>query len=82
MTDKPTKIELNDVRKSFGDKHVLRGVDLKVEKGSSMVIIGGSGTGKSVTLKCVLGLLQPDGGKILVDGTDVTKLRGSKRDEQ
>lgn len=75
------KIELRDVRKSFGDKHVLRGVDLVVPKGSSMVVIGGSGTGKSVTLKCILGLLRPDSGEILIDGTDITKLRGSKHDD-
>ena len=66
-------IELRDVRKSFGNHHVLRGVTLSVPKGESMVIIGGSGTGKSVTLKCVLGLVRPDGGTILVDGEDVTK---------
>lgn len=66
-------IELRDVRKSFGNHHVLRGVTLSVPKGESMVIIGGSGTGKSVTLKCVLGLVRPDSGTILVDGEDVTK---------
>ena len=63
-------IRLNDVHKSFGNNAVLKGVDLKVEKGKSMVIIGGSGTGKSVTLKCVLGLIAPDKGTILVDGQD------------
>lgn len=61
-------IRLEDVHKSFGKKPVLRGVSLTVEKGSSTVIIGGSGTGKSVTLKCVLGLIQPDSGRIFVDG--------------
>ena len=66
-------IELRDVRKSFGNHHVLRGVTLNVPKGESMVIIGGSGTGKSVTLKCILGLVRPDGGTITVDGEDVTK---------
>ncbi|MDQ2092614.1 ABC transporter ATP-binding protein [Rhodalgimonas zhirmunskyi] len=64
-------IELTDVHKSFGSKHVLRGVDLSIPKGTSMVIIGGSGTGKSVTLKCVLGLVRPDSGQITVDGNDV-----------
>ena len=75
-------IELSDVHKSFGEKHVLRGVDLKIERGKSLVIIGGSGTGKSVTLKCVLGLIQPDQGSVTVDGQDVTKLRqgSSERD--
>ncbi len=61
-------IEFRDVYKSFGDNHVLRGIDLSVNKGESMVIIGGSGTGKSVLLKCVLGLLHPDKGEILVEG--------------
>ncbi|MBB96269.1 MAG: ABC transporter ATP-binding protein [Rhodobacteraceae bacterium] len=61
-------IVMENVQKAFGDHKVLRGVDLHIEKGTSMVIIGGSGTGKSVTLKCVLGLIQPDAGRILVDG--------------
>ncbi len=71
-------IELSDVHKSFGDNHVLRGVNLSVAKGESMVIIGGSGTGKSVALKCVLGLVTPDSGTITVDGEDVTR---ADRDE-
>lgn len=62
------RIEMKDVHKSFGSKHVLRGVDLKIAPGESLVIIGGSGTGKSVALKSVLGLIQPDAGEILVDG--------------
>ena len=66
-------IRLNDVHKSFGNNAVLKGVDLKVEKGKSMVIIGGSGTGKSVTLKCVLGLIAPDKGTIMVDGQDAVR---------
>lgn len=64
-------IELENVHKSFGAKKVLQGVDLSIAKGESMVIIGGSGTGKSVTLKSVLGLVTPDQGRILVDGQDV-----------
>jgi len=75
------KIELRGVTKSFGPKHVLQGVDLTVPRGSSMVIIGGSGTGKSVTLKCILGLMQPDTGEILIDGQHVEKLYGRKRDD-
>ena len=64
-------IELRDVHKSFGPKKVLRGVDLTISKGESMVIIGGSGTGKSILLKCILGLIQPTSGTILLDGEDV-----------
>ncbi|HEY0275495.1 MAG TPA: ATP-binding cassette domain-containing protein [Paenirhodobacter sp.] len=67
-------IELSDVQKAFGSNRVLQGVNLSVPKGESMVIIGGSGTGKSVLLKCVLGLVTPDGGQILVGGEDVTKV--------
>ncbi|MBT8154832.1 ATP-binding cassette domain-containing protein [Epibacterium ulvae] len=66
-------IRLENVHKTFGDNQVLRGFDLEITRGTSMVIIGGSGTGKSVSLKCVLGLITPDSGKILVDGQDVTK---------
>ena len=66
-------ITLAEVHKSFGDNHVLCGVNLHVAKGTSMVIIGGSGTGKSVAIKTVLGLVTPDSGTITVDGTDVTK---------
>lgn len=75
-------IKLLDVHKAFGPKQVLRGVTLSIPQGKSMVIIGGSGTGKSVTLKCVLGLIQPDQGEVSVDGQDVTKLRqgSSERD--
>ena len=66
-------IELSGVHKTFGHHAVLRGVDLTIAKGTSMVIIGGSGTGKSVLLKCILGLIWPDDGKILLEGQDVTK---------
>jgi phospholipid/cholesterol/gamma-HCH transport system ATP-binding protein len=67
-------ISLRGVKKSFGDNHVLRGVDLEIARGTSMVIIGGSGTGKSVALKSVLGLVVPDAGTIEVDGEDVTRV--------
>ncbi|MDH5452098.1 MAG: ABC transporter ATP-binding protein [Paracoccaceae bacterium] len=63
-------ITLSNVHKSFGKNHVLRGVNLTIPKGESMVIIGGSGTGKSILLKCILGLVHPDSGKITVDGQD------------
>jgi phospholipid/cholesterol/gamma-HCH transport system ATP-binding protein len=74
------KIELSGVTKSFDNKHVLRGVDLSIGKGESVVVIGGSGTGKSVTLKCILGLMHPDAGVIKIDGQDTTRLRGSALD--
>ena len=65
-------IELSDVHKAFGSNKVLRGVNLTIPKGESMVIIGGSGTGKSVLLKSVLGLVVHDSGTITLDGEDVT----------
>jgi phospholipid/cholesterol/gamma-HCH transport system ATP-binding protein len=74
------KIELRGVKKRFGSKVVLDGVDLIVEPGQSVVIIGGSGTGKSVTIKSVLGILRPDAGQIFVDGQEVTRLRGRARE--
>jgi phospholipid/cholesterol/gamma-HCH transport system ATP-binding protein len=66
-------IELRNVHKAFGTNRVLQGVDLSIASGTSMVIIGGSGTGKSVLLKCILGLIHPDSGTITLDGQDVTK---------
>jgi len=74
------KIQLIGVKKRFGPKVVLDGVDLTVEAGSSLVIIGGSGTGKSVTIKSILGIIRPDEGTILVDGEDVTHINGAARD--
>ena len=65
-------IRFEDIHKAFGSKRVLRGLSLEVPKGTSMVIIGGSGTGKSVAIKCVLGLVTPDSGRIMVDGRDAT----------
>lgn len=64
-------IDLRDVHKAFGANKVLRGIDLTIPTGESMVIIGGSGTGKSVLLKCILGLVHPDRGTITLDGEDV-----------
>jgi phospholipid/cholesterol/gamma-HCH transport system ATP-binding protein len=74
------KIQLIGVKKRFGPKVVLDGVDLTVDKQSSLVIIGGSGTGKSVTIKSILGIIRPDEGTILVDGEDVTHINGAARD--
>lgn len=80
MTDTP-KIRLRGVKKSFGSKIVLDGVDLDVGVGESVVIIGGSGTGKSVTLKSILGLLIPDAGEIEVDGQSVIGISSSDRED-
>ncbi|CAN5534089.1 ATP-binding cassette domain-containing protein [soil metagenome] len=75
-----TQIELRDVRKAFGPKHVLNGINLSVPKGRSLVVIGGSGTGKSVMIKSILGLVKPETGSIKIAGTEVTGLRGKERD--
>jgi len=76
----PNKIEIRSLYKSFGPKKVLNGVDLDIGVQESVVIIGGSGTGKSVLLKCILGLLQPDSGSIKIDGEEVTTM--SRRERQ
>jgi phospholipid/cholesterol/gamma-HCH transport system ATP-binding protein len=81
MADATPKIEFSGVKKSFGSKHVLRGVDLTVNQAESLVIIGGSGTGKSVALKCALGILHPDAGSIKIDGEETTRLSGRERDK-
>ncbi len=73
-------IRLKDVRKSFGQKDVLTGVDLDIQKSESVVVIGGSGSGKSVLIKSILGIVQADTGTIEVDGEDVTNLSPSERD--
>jgi len=75
------KISLRDVHKSFGPKKVLQGVNLDVGPGESVAIIGGSGTGKSVTLKCVLGLLVPEQGSIKVNGTEMVGASRSTRED-
>ncbi len=72
------KLALEKVVKSFGSKRVLNGVDLDVAPGRSLVVIGGSGVGKSVTLKCALGLMKPDSGRVLVDGIDMAKVHGAE----
>src|SRR6201996_494956 len=74
------KIQLIDLHKSFGPKKVLDGVSLDIAAAESMVIIGGSGSGKSVMLKCILGLLRPDSGSILIDGEDVVGMGPRDRD--
>jgi phospholipid/cholesterol/gamma-HCH transport system ATP-binding protein len=65
------KIRIRGLKKSFGEKVVLDGLDLDLNPGDSLVVIGGSGSGKSVLLKCIIGLLQADGGSIQVDGQEV-----------
>lgn len=75
------KLVLEGVFKSFGSNHVLRGINLSIDKGKSLVVIGGSGTGKSVMIKSVLGLIRPDKGSIRVDGAETTGYRGAARDE-
>jgi phospholipid/cholesterol/gamma-HCH transport system ATP-binding protein len=79
MTGTP-KISMRDLHKSFGSKVVLDGLTLDVNPGESVVVIGGSGTGKSVMLKCILGLLRPEQGKIQVDGEETIGMRSRDRD--
>jgi len=67
-------IDIRDLHKSFGDNEVLRGVNLKVEEGTTVVILGSSGSGKSVLLKHIIGLLEPDSGAVYVDGEDICRL--------
>jgi phospholipid/cholesterol/gamma-HCH transport system ATP-binding protein len=75
------KIRVRDLYKSFGRNRVLQGLDLDVGVGESVVVIGGSGTGKSVLLKCILGLLEPDAGSIEIDGRETVGVTGRERDE-
>jgi phospholipid/cholesterol/gamma-HCH transport system ATP-binding protein len=74
-----SKISLRGVTKSFGPKKVLQGIDLDVAQGESMVVIGGSGTGKSVLLKCILGLMQPDSGSVKIDDEETVALADGGR---
>lgn len=71
-------IEVIDLHKSFNGHEVLRGINLKVEKGQTLALIGGSGNGKSVLLKHIIGLTKPDKGRILIDNLDVSKLKGKQ----
>ncbi len=77
--NKDIKIAIRDLHKTFGPKKVLRGVDLDVHKSESLVVIGGSGTGKSVLIKSILGIVEPEQGSIKVDGHETIGLRGSAR---
>jgi phospholipid/cholesterol/gamma-HCH transport system ATP-binding protein len=77
----PAKIEVRDLYKSFDGKPVLRGVNLAIQPGQSIAVIGGSGTGKSVLIKNIIGLMHPDSGSVLVDGEDVTAMSASEREQ-
>jgi phospholipid/cholesterol/gamma-HCH transport system ATP-binding protein len=74
-------IEIQDLHKSFGNKPVLAGLTLTIERGETMVVIGGSGTGKSVLLKHVIGLMKPDQGRVVVDGQEVGALNETQLTE-
>jgi phospholipid/cholesterol/gamma-HCH transport system ATP-binding protein len=74
-TERPPAIELRGVSKAFNGQQVLRGVDLAIQAGESLTIMGGSGTGKSVTLRLIIGLLKPDAGQIRLEGRDIVPLR-------
>ena len=79
MADQP-KIQVRGLRKAFGRNLVLDGIDLDIGVGESVVVIGGSGSGKSVLVKCILGLIEPDAGSIKIDGQEVSSLGGSERE--
>jgi phospholipid/cholesterol/gamma-HCH transport system ATP-binding protein len=81
MSEPSPKIAIRGLTKSFGPKKVLRGVDLDLPAGRSLVVIGGSGTGKSVLIKCVLGLMIPDSGSIRIDGVEVVGASRATLDE-
>ena len=76
----PAKISVRGLKKSFGAKRVLDGVEIDCARGESLVIIGGSGIGKSVLIKCILGLLRPDAGSIRIDGEETVGLGRAERE--
>jgi len=79
MNDHSQKISIRGLKKSFNGKDILRGVDLDLAQGQSLVVIGGSGSGKSVLLRCILGLTKPDAGSIEIDGADILKMSETER---
>jgi phospholipid/cholesterol/gamma-HCH transport system ATP-binding protein len=82
MDEKPViKIRVINLHKSFGDNHILRGVNLEVRPGESLVVIGGSGSGKTVLIKCIIGLIGPDAGEIYVDGLEISSLDEKRMNE-
>lgn len=74
-------IEIVDVWKSFGDNQVLKGISMRIETGTTFVVLGGSGSGKTVLMKHVIGLLKPDRGRVVVDGVEISSLRGRELTE-
>ncbi len=80
LTEDTPKIRIRGLKKSFGDKIVLDGIDLDVPRGTSTVVIGGSGSGKSVLLKCILGLIEPDAGTIEIDGRNLAEIDSAERE--
>ena len=70
----PPMIEIRDLHKSFGDHKVLTGINLEIPPGSTLVILGGSGSGKTVLMKHMIGLLKPDQGQVIVDGEDIVPM--------
>lgn len=83
MMDKESAIKIRAVSlyKSFGEKDVLHGINIEVRQGESMVVIGGSGSGKTVLIKCIIGLMRPDQGEIHVDGLEITSLDEKRMNE-
>jgi phospholipid/cholesterol/gamma-HCH transport system ATP-binding protein len=79
--ESPIKIRVVNLHKSFAEHEVLSGVHLEIRQGESMVVIGGSGTGKTVLIRCIIGLVQPDEGEIYVDGTEITSLNEREMNE-
>lgn len=79
MAKEPAKIRLENLHKYFGKKKVLKGISLSVKKGESLVVIGGSGSGKSVLIKNIMGLMTPTKGKVFIDGEETTKLSERQR---
>ena len=79
--ESPIKICVVNLHKSFAEHEVLSGVHLEIRQGESMVVIGGSGTGKTVLIRCIIGLVQPDEGEIYVDGTEITSLNEREMNE-
>lgn len=79
--DRPSFIQTRNIRKNLGEREVLRGVDIDIRKGETRVIIGQSGCGKSVFLKHLIGLFQPDAGTVMIDGLDTTNLKAARQRE-